>query len=206
MVVMPRNLSLVAVAGPMPQILVTGIGGRSVSTSWGQIGDEAEHYQRLAHGVDDRPVSVDGEAKSIGQEQTFDEDLGNPEAVRRVLLEQVEQVARRLRQHGFRARTLTLKIRFGDFQTITRSNTLADATNGTLELAEAAYAIFNRWVAISFQPVRLIGVTASQFSSHEGQLGLFADPEREKQQKIDAATDAISMKFGKGAIRRGGSL
>jgi DNA polymerase IV len=171
-----------------------------------QIGDEAEHYQRLAHGIDDRPISVDEEAKSIGQEQTFDADLGSADAVRRVLLEQVEQVTRRLRQRGFRARTVTVKIRFGDFQTITRSSTLREATNGTLELAEVTFAIFDRWVATSFQPVRLIGVTASQFSSHEGQMGLFADPEREKQQKIDAATDAISMKFGKGAIRRGGTM
>jgi DNA polymerase IV len=172
----------------------------------GQIGDEAEHYQRLARGIDDRPVSVDEEAKSIGQEQTFDVDLGSPDAVRRVLLEQVEQVARRLRQHGLRARTLTVKIRFGDFQTITRSSTLAEATSGTLALAETTLAIFDRWVASSFQPVRLIGVTASHFSSHEGQLALFADPDREKQQKIDAAADAISLRLGKGAIRRGGTL
>jgi DNA polymerase IV len=133
-------------------------------------------------------------------------DLGNPDAVRRVLLEQVEQVARRLRQHGFRARSVTVKIRFGGFQTITRSSTLREATHGTLELAEVTFAIFDRWVATAFQPVRLIGVTASQFSSREGQLRLFADPEREKQQKIDAATDAIRLKFGKGAIRRGGTM
>jgi DNA polymerase IV len=172
----------------------------------GQIGEEAEHYQRLAHGLDDRPVATDGDAKSIGQEQTFDVDVGSPDAVRRILLEQVEQVARRLRQHGYRARAVTVKIRFGDFQTITRSSTLAQATHGTLDLAEAAFALFDRWVSTSFQPVRLIGVTASQFSSGEGQLDLFADPHREKQDKLDAATDAITAKFGKGAIRRGGTL
>jgi DNA polymerase-4 len=171
-----------------------------------QIGEEAEHYQRLAHGLDDRPVTTDHEAKSIGQEQTFDTDLGSPDAVRRILLEQVEQVARRLRQHGYRARSITVKIRFGDFQTITRSSTLTCATHGTMELAEAALVLFDRWVSASFQPVRLIGVTAAHFASGEGQLELFADPQREKQAKLDAATDAIAAKFGKGAIRRGGTL
>jgi DNA polymerase-4 len=172
----------------------------------GQIGDEAEHYHRLAHGVDDRPVERDQEAKSIGQEQTFDVDVGSPEAVRIVLLEQVEQVARRLRKHGLLARSVTVKIRFGDFQTITRSTTLADATNTTMELDKAAVATFDKWAGKSFQPVRLIGVTAAQFSMGEAQMSLFADPNREKQQRIDAVADTISRRFGKAAIKRGGTM
>ena len=67
-----------------------------------QIGDEAEHFMRLAHGLDDRPVAADEGAKSIGQEQTFETDVGSPDEVRRVLTEQLDQVARRVRKHGFR--------------------------------------------------------------------------------------------------------
>jgi DNA polymerase IV len=171
-----------------------------------QIGDEADRYYRLAYGLDDRPVESDQEAKSIGQEQTFQADVGNPEAVHRVLLEQVEQVARRLRKHGLLARSVTLKIRFGDFQTITRSSTLHTATNTTVELENAAMAIFDRWAGKSFQPVRLIGVTAAQFGAGERQMNLFADPEHEKQKRVDAVADAISRRFGDSAIKRGGTL
>jgi DNA polymerase IV len=169
------------------------------------LGDEAAHYQRLAHGLDDRSVMPEREAKSLGQEETFDTDRGSPEAVRQVLLGQVEHVARRLRQHGLRARSITVKIRFGEFQTITHSSTLEEATHGTCELAEVALALFDRWATSSFRPVRLIGVTAGQVTSQEIPQGLFADPERDKQSQVDAATDAITAKFGKGAIRRGGT-
>lgn len=150
-------------------------------------------------------METDQEAKSIGQEQTFDVDLGDPDGIRRVLREQVEQVARRLRKHGFSARSVTVKIRFGDFQTITRSSTLNTPTNTTLELENIAMAIFDKW-AKGFQPVRLIGVTTTQFRTGEGQMGLFADPDHEKQQRLDAVADEISKRFGGSAIRRGGSL
>jgi DNA polymerase IV len=172
----------------------------------GQVGDEAEHYHRLAHGLDDRPVAVDEDAKSIGQEQTFEVDIDQPEAVQRVLANQVEQVAWRLRKHGLTTRCVTLKIRFGDFQTITRSTTLAEPTDSTSELEGEAKAIFDRWAREFFQPVRLIGMTASHFSKGEGQLNLFADPQREQQRRVDAVSDAIIQRFGKGAIQRGGSL
>jgi hypothetical protein len=71
-------------------------------------------------------------------------------------------------------------------------------------LAKAALAIFDCWAAGSFQPVRLIGVTAARMTSQEAPPGLFPDPQCDQQRKVDAATDAITMRFGKGAIRRGG--
>jgi DNA polymerase IV len=171
-----------------------------------QIGDEAEHFMRLAHGLDDRPVTADQDAKSIGQEQTFEINVGSPEEVRRVLIEQVDQVARRVRRHKLLARTVTLKIRFGDFQTVTRSRTLPQATDSTLELEETALAIWNQWVKKSFQPVRLIGATASQFAQEEVQRSLFVDPEQQRQKRVDAVSDEISERFGKDSIRRGGVL
>jgi DNA polymerase-4 len=66
-----------------------------------RVGSEADRYHRLARGEDDRPVVPDHNAKSIGQEQTFGENLASPDAVRDVLLEQVEQVGRRLRSTGW---------------------------------------------------------------------------------------------------------
>ena len=168
-----------------------------------RFGEEGERYWRLAHGMDERPVVSDGEAKSIGHEQTFGTDLTDAEEVRGVLLGQVEQVARRLRKHGLRARSVHLKIRDGAFHTITRATTLDEPTDATRELWAVSRAIFDKWAGASFKPVRLIGMSASNLIAAPEQLGLFADRSREQQKRVDAALDTINAKFGKTAIRRG---
>jgi DNA polymerase-4 len=170
-----------------------------------RFGEEGERYWRLARGIDDRPVVPDAEAKRIGHEQTFGTDLTDPEEVRGVLLGQVEQVARRLRRHGLRARTVHLKIRDGAFHTITRATTLHEPTDSTKELWDASRAIFETWASGSFKPVRLIGMSASNLTAAPVQLGLFADRARERQSRVDVALDRINAKFGKTAIRRGRS-
>ncbi len=167
-----------------------------------RVGDDAERYLRLARGVDDRPVVPDGDAKSVGQEQTFGADLADPAAVRDVLLEQSEQVAGRLRRHGLVARTVTVKIRFGDFQTVTRRCTLPEPTDATAALWSAARDQFDRWAAGAFQPVRLVGAAAGGLSRGVSQLDLFPDASAERQRKLDRALDQINAKFGKTAIRR----
>jgi DNA polymerase-4 len=164
--------------------------------------DEAEHYRRLSVGQDDRPVVPDREAKSIGQEQTFGADVADPQAVRDVLLEQAEQVGRRLRKHRLQARAVVVKIRFGQFQTITRRTTLPDATDATAGLWHAARDLFDAWAASAFRPVRLIGMSATEFATGPAQLPLFADPQSQKQRRLDAALDQISGRFGADAIRR----
>lgn len=168
-----------------------------------RFGDHAHHMMRLARGEDERPVVSDHEAKSIGQEQTFGQDVAEPDAVRAVLLEQVEQVARRLRKHQVFARCVTLKIRFGDFETITRSETRTFATQSTDELWVSASAIFDKWRSSAFRPVRLIGMTVSQLSGDEGQLDLYDNPDREKRKKIDEVSDKIVQRFGKASLHRG---
>ena len=164
-------------------------------------GSEADRYYRLSRGLDDRPVVGDSGAKSIGHEQTFGADLADPAEVREVMLDEVEQVGARLRRHGLLARGVSLKIRFGNFQTISRSTTLPRATDATAELWEAARALFDKW---PFQPVRLIGVTAERLSRGPGQLDLFADPQHDRRRKLDAVADRINTRFGKRSIRRGG--
>lgn len=174
---------------------------RSVLGSWG------EHVGRLARGEDDRPVVPDHEAKSVGHETTFFEDVDAPEAVASVLLRLTEDTAQRLRRKGRRARTVTCKIRYGKFETITRSRTLDAPTNATAELWEAARGIFEAWAGKSFQPVRLIGVSASGLSEgEEAQLGLFADEGAARRRALDAASDAVAERFGRGAIRRARTL
>ena len=164
-------------------------------------GSEAERYYRLARGLDERPVVGDSDARSIGHEQTFETDVVEKEKVLQVMLDQAEQVGARLRRHGLVARGLTVKIRFGDFQTISRSTTFPRPTDATGELWDAARAVFGQW---AFQPVRLIGVTAEKLSGGQGQMDLFADPQRERRRKVDAVADRINQRFGKRSIRRGG--
>jgi DNA polymerase-4 len=196
-------------AGKMTQFGIRTVGDvrkHSAETLERMFGQDAGRLLRLAHGVDDRPVVPDREAKSIGQEHTFGVDVIDPADVRRVLFEQVEQVGRRLRRHGLFARTVSLKIRYGEFETITRSMTLKDATDGTSDIWSAASALFDKWCEKSFRPVRLIGASTSQLSHGPAQMSLFVDPQNEQKKKLDAVADKITAKFGAAAIRRGGGL
>jgi DNA polymerase-4 len=164
-------------------------------------GSDAKRYYNLARGIDDRPVVPDRDAKSIGHEQTFEINVADADEIRRVMLDQVEQVAGRLRRNHVYAGGITVKIRFGQFETISRSMTLRNSTAATNELWMAARSLFDKW---PFQPVRLIGVTAERLTEGEGQLALFTDPLKERQKKVDIVADQINKKFGKRAIRRGG--
>jgi DNA polymerase-4 len=167
-------------------------------------GEDAERVRRLAHGQDERPVETDDQAKQISQENTFRIDVQDRDVVLNELLEQVQQVARRLRKHGLRAGGVTLKIRFGEFKTITRSRALDEPTDRTNVLWQTTCDVFGEWADTSFQPVRLIGMAARSLSRGSGgQLSLFADPKDEKQQRLDRAVDAIAARFGSDAVRRG---
>lgn len=166
--------------------------------------EHADHLHRLCRGIDDRPVHGPREAKSVGHEQTFREDLKDPAHVRAVMLGQSEDVARRLRRKQQRAKGVTVKIRFGDFQTITRSAALDAPTDLTADLYRAASALFDKWADSQFRPVRLIGVSASPLAdAAQEQPSLFSDPQREKQKQIEQALDSIKDRFGNRAAHRG---
>ncbi len=169
-----------------------------------RLGPHGEFFWRLARGEDDRPVVPDAEAKSVGAEQTFGHDVEEREAVRQVLLAQLDRIAVRLRRHGLRGRNVTVKIRYGDFETISRSATLDAATDRSDLLRDTAVALFERWARGGFRPVRLIGGSVGQLErAGAGQGTLFSDPVDERARRLDRATDAIRAKFGGGAVRRG---
>jgi DNA polymerase-4 len=168
------------------------------------VGGDAARLQRLARGVDERPVVVDRAAKSIGQERTFAEDLVEVEEVKAILLREVEAIARRLRRAGLRARTLSLKIRFGDYRTISRSTTWDSPADRTDLLWQRAEQLFDQWAAASFQPVRLIGASVSQLASGPLQPGLFTHEDEARRQALDAVADRIAERFGRAAASRGG--
>lgn len=170
-------------------------------------GQTGEHLWRLAQGVDDRQVVPDHQAKSISNETTFVEDIADPEILRTWLLELTDQVARRLRQQGLRGRTVQLKIRFADFQTITRSATLPEPSNSTDEIWQAAAEILGTRLPVGHLPVRLLGVGVHGFDpSTESQGLLFDQEEQQKQKHLDGVVDQIKDRFGGEAVRRASGL
>ncbi|MCA9440163.1 MAG: DNA polymerase IV [Candidatus Omnitrophica bacterium] len=181
---------------------------RKLSKEWlvKRFGVSGEAFYNLCRGIDDRRVTPDHFAKSIGQEQTFHEDIPDPLTVRHYLLGEVEQVGYRLRKNGLKAKKVTVKIRYGDFETITRGITLARPTDSTHDLWEAAKELFDHWADSSFRPVRLIGATSSQFDDEDAQMEMFPDLSAEKRRLMEKGADAILERFGKNAIRRGASI
>ena len=168
------------------------------------------HLHALSMGVDDRPVESDRAMKSIGHEETFARDLDEPSELRTELLRLSDAVGARLRAGGTGARTITLKVRFASFLTITRSTTLAAPVATAPAILEAIIPMFAR---IDPTPgIRLIGVHTSNFGEPIEQLrldDLFAAAAPDGQQvnasAIDwsdasAAVDAIRERFGTTAI------
>ena len=166
-----------------------------------------EHLWQLAHGIDDRPVVPEREAKSISHETTFEHDIDDLEVLRAWLVDLTEQVGWRLRRHGLRGRTVQLKVRFADFSTITRSQTLPEPTDITHELWQAADEMLCQRLPAGHLPVRLLGMGVSGFDAPGVRQGLLFDQEeRQKQADLDAATDQIRERFGSSALHRGASL
>ncbi len=169
----------------------------------GVLGTHAGRMVALSRGEDDREVVSDSGARSISQEQTFAYDVEDAESVRDVLLAQCEQVGGRLRRHGLRAGTVTVKIRYGDFETITRSQSFGEPTDRSDHLWPAGRRLFDRWASASFRPVRLIGFGAGRLAGHGGQLQLFTTADDERRRRLDEVTDTIQQRFGHASIHRG---
>lgn len=160
-------------------------------------------YDR-SRGIDESEVTPDREAKSVGAETTFPEDIADLEALERTLLELAERVGFRLRDAGVKARTITLKVRFANFQTVTRSLTREDPTSSTSEIyRKARWLLVNR-VKLGRKAVRLLGITTSQFA--EGglrQQSLFPQAEDSKLERLEETINKIRLKLGRQALKRG---
>lgn len=168
-------------------------------------GEHAERAHRKAMGMDDRPVRTDRERKSISQERTMTEDLATPEQGRALLLWHVESVSHRLRAKGLVAGGISLKLRYGDFETVTRSASIEPASSRTDELWSVAQRVYARWVGEGWKPLRLLGFGVDRLADAGLQnIGLFEQEQQES--KLDAAKDAVIDRFGKHAIRPAGAL
>lgn len=173
---------------------------------FGKIGHD---LHRRAQGLDNRPVVTDREAKSISQETTFAQDVTDAETLRRVVQEQAEAVSVRLRRNGIAARTVSLKLRWPDFTTLSRQTTVEQPLDTSREIARMALALLAAHRPPT-KPVRLIGVGVSNLGPPVRQLSIFdlpTDPaEAAKAEQLNAAVQALRKRFGDDAIKRGSDL
>ena len=155
---------------------------------------------QLANGVDNRPVVSDYAPQSVGRETTFERDVTNREAVNSELLSLAEQVGWRLRRQGYAGRTVTVKIRFASFRTLTRRQTLPVAT----DLDEVIYQMARSITDAQELPegVRLLGITLSNLSTGDAQVLLFDDTD-ERQRAVCAVVDRLKARFGEAVVARG---
>ncbi|GJM63971.1 DNA polymerase IV [Persicobacter diffluens] len=128
-----------------------------------KFGRAGAHYYRIVRGEDFRPVIPDRVRKSIGAENTFEEDLIDGEQLKEKLLQIVETVWKRALNAGASGKTVTLKIKFHDFKQITRSKTLLNFLKNEQELKEAVFKLFNEEEE-SFEAIRLMGVSISNLN------------------------------------------
>jgi len=155
------------------------------------------HIHALANGIDDRPVVADTQAKSISHEETFAHDLVDRDSVDRELARLGDAVARRLRTASRTGRTITLKVRYGDFRTLTRSHTLAEATDSGRTIVKTARELMSRLELDS--GVRLLGVGVASLGTQAHQQLSFDEPD-EHWHDAERAVDEIRDRFGAGAI------
>ena len=158
----------------------------------------AWHLYNLSRGIDNRPVSPVREEKSISTETTFDTYIHERAQARQVLLDQCHQCAIRLRKHGWQARVVGIKVRDGNFKTLTRSRTLAEPTDTARYLWEQVSELF---AALPMPPqgIRLLGVRTESLVRADGAVQLSFDTD-ERSAKTEKAADAIRERWGAGLI------
>ncbi|MBI1170899.1 DNA polymerase IV [bacterium] len=174
-----------------------------LSARFGQMGERLYH---LARGEDHRRVSRDDKLKSISKETTFFEDTSDPDLLDGHIWRLSEQVADRAKARQLSGRTVTLKLKRGDFQLVTRRHALSDPTQLTDRIYRAARDLFAH--AGAKGPFRLIGVGISDLAP-ESEADLspdLLDPEAPRRAKAERAADAIRARFGHEAIIKGRAL
>jgi DNA polymerase-4 len=219
-----KSKDILEFLGPMPVANLRGLGRQTqkkfnrlrirtvaelratpLDTLRKQLGERAAaSFLRQAHGQASNEIFPDRQRKSISKETTFSEDIRDPERLHDVLLELAAGVARTARREKLTGTVVTLKIRFEDFETLTRQKTLAVPTNDErILLTTASSLLVNS--NLPDKPVRLVGVGLSRWA-HQAvtQTDLFAPAEQQEQdKKILETIDTVTEKFGKPILQVG---
>jgi DNA polymerase-4 len=163
----------------------------------------ARHLVELSHGRDERSVVPYEAPKSVGHEETFERDLDDEDELLRELLHLSGRVAARLREDGYRARTVTLKARLANFTTLTRAKTVSDATDVGADLYGVVAGLL-RALPGERRRIRLLGVQASGLvPTGAEQLALLRG---ERWGDVERTLDRIERRFGRGSATQAALL
>jgi len=163
-----------------------------------KFGEHGIKMHRLSLGMDEREVVTEQKAKSVGHEKTFMEDILDLETAKLGLLGLADAVGRRMRREGVRGKTVTLKVKYSDFNQITRACSLKEPTDDGLEIYSAVVRLLQK-TQVGKRPLRLLGISFSNlnFSEEEKQLSFFGnDGSAQRKKRLNEALDSIYLKHG----------
>ena len=184
------------------------------------VGNQARRIWELARGIDERPVEPDRQIQSVGNEETYESDVEDPAVIDLELHYFANRVAKRLRKYGLMGHTVSIKVRYNDFKTISRQKRLDSATDQERIIYDTSVLLWNKLMRertgvpfvqahtsildMPIKPIRLLGVTVSGLST-EGivQEDLFSSEVDEKEEKLSTVLDSLASKFGENAIMSG---
>jgi len=168
-----------------------------------RFGATGERLYQMARGIDHRPVISERQAKSVGKEMTFLRDTYDRGYLLETLLIMADQLCRVLRRQSLVCQSITLKIKYSDFKTVTRSHTLGDPTSdGTMVYGVARKLLQQHWNAS--RAVRLIGISCTRLCGKNEVPGvLFNDSALERNKKLNEAVDGLLDRFGEKVLVRG---
>lgn len=166
-----------------------------------RFGESGRHLYELARGIDHRPLQLAAEPKSISHEETFPSDLAGLAVLNPVLQSLAERVAARLRRQGLAGVRITVKLRFADFTTQTRSRTLAEPVDSGAEIFRVARELLATSGG-AHQPLRLLGVGVSGWGNRApDQPSLFPGEDGgHRRRALDQAVDRLHRRFGPGRV------
>ncbi len=170
-----------------------------------RLGSHGEALRQYALGDDDREVEPPQEAKSISRETTFAEDTLDIAFLKATLRYQSERVGAELRCGGRRARCVTLKLRYSDFETVSRSRTLKETVADDQAIFDVGAELLDKALAQRKRPVRLVGIGVSGLAGGERQLSML-DESAERREQLTQAIDKLRQRYGFSSIQRGDTL
>ena len=195
------------------------------------VGNQARRIWELARGIDERPVEPDRQIQSVGNEETYESDVEDPAVIDLELHYCANRVAKRVRKYGLMGHTVSIKVRYNDFKTVSRQKRLDSSTDQERVVYDTSVLLWNKLMRdalsvkqeeqevmgatprpkfdnsileVPVKPIRLLGVTVSGLST-EGivQDDLFSIEADEKDEKLSIVLDSLASKFGEGAIMSG---
>ena len=195
------------------------------------VGNQARRIWELARGIDERPVEPNRQIQSVGNEETYESDVEDPAVIDLELHYFANRVAKRLRKYGLMGHTVSIKVRYKDFKTVSRQKRLDSSTDQERVIYDTSVLLWNKLMRdalsvkqeeqevmgatprpkfdnsileVPVKPIRLLGVTVSGLST-EGivQDDLFSIEADEKDEKLSIVLDSLASKFGEGAIMSG---